>query len=823
MFYTNVQCLGDYILERGIDDQGNPFSHREDYKPTLFIPTQKSSKWNTLEGTPVDSIQWGSIKETKNSIQKYSDVEGFDIYGMTMFQYAYICDKYPEEIINYDYSKIRIAIIDIEVASENGFPEPGPAVEEVTAISIKMGNQFLVYGCGDFINKEEKVEYIKCSDEKALLERFLSDWSKNYPDIITGWNTRFFDIPYLVNRINRLFGEKQMKKLSPWGYIKENKIFGVGGKETQAYELSGLSIVDYMDTYKKFIYVNQESYTLGHIAYVELGEAKLDYSEYDTLHELYKLDYQKFIEYNIKDVELVERLEAKMKLMEMVISLAYLSHCNYNDVFAQTRMWDAIIYSHLKRLNIVIPQKKKTRGQGYEGAYVKDPIIGRHDWVVSFDLNSLYPHLIMQYNISPETLQGMHETPGVDAMLNEEFDTSFLKEKNQTITPNGSLYSRDRQGFLPALMEKMYNDRVRYKKMLFEEQKKGRNADSNKLSQYFNMQMNLKIALNSAYGALGNEWFRFYDVRNAEAVSVAGQLSIRWAENEVNKYLNKVLETEDKDYVLASDTDSLYVTLDDLIKKVGLTDKEKIINFLDKVCEDKLEKIIEKCYDNLAVYTNAFQQKMLMKREVIADTGIWTSKKRYILNVHDSEGIRYETPKLKIMGIEAIRSSTPEPCRKSLKKSFNIIMNGTQDDVIEYIEEFKNEFSTLPAEDIAFPRSVKGLEKYADSSTIYRKSTPIHVKGSLIYNKMLKTKKLSKKYPIIKEGEKIKFVYLIDPNPTSDKVIAMLNNLPKEFELEKYIDYKLQFEKSFLEPLEGILHAIGWESEKKTTLDNFFV
>jgi len=820
-FYTSVVCLGDYIFERGIED-GLPFNEKQEFKPTLYIPTTTKTDWKTLEGDPVGPVQWGSIKETRAAMKKYDGVDNMKIYGHTNYNYSFIAETYPEPI-DYNFEHIKIMFLDIEVGSEHGFPNPESAVEEVTAITIKIDDDIQVWGCSEFKNGQDNITYNKCGDERQLLEQFVMYWQQNCPHVITGWNTKTFDTPYLVNRIRGELGESWVKKFSPWGFVKEQKIFGMGGKEVQTYEIYGVSEIDYMDAYKKFTYTNQESYRLDHIAYVELEETKLDYSEVSTLHELYRTDYQKFIEYNIKDVELVERLEAKMKLMEMVISLAYLSHCNYNDIFAQTRMWDAIIYSHLKRLNIVIPQKKKTRGQGYEGAYVKDPIIGRHDWVVSFDLNSLYPHLIMQYNISPETLQGMHKTPGVDAMLNEEFDTSFLKEKNQTMTPNGSLYSRDKQGFLPALMEKMYNDRVRYKKLLFEEQKKGRNADSNKLSQYFNMQMNLKIALNSAYGALGNEWFRFYDVRNAEAVSVAGQLSIRWAENEVNKYLNKVLETEDKDYVLASDTDSLYVTLDDLIKKVGLTDKEKIINFLDKVCEDKLEKIIEKCYDNLAVYTNAFQQKMFMKREVIADTGIWTSKKRYILNVHDSEGIRYEEPKLKIMGIEAIRSSTPEPCRKSLKKSFDIIVNGTQDDVIEYIEKFKNEFSTLPAEDIAFPRSVKGLEKYADSSTIYRKSTPIHVKGSLIYNKMLKTKKLSKKYPIIKEGEKIKFVYLIDPNPTGDKVIAMLNTLPKEFELEKYIDYKLQFEKSFLEPLEGILHAIGWESEKKTTLDNFFV
>ena len=292
---------------------------------------------------------------------------------------------------------------------------------------------------------------------------------------------------------------------------------------------------------------------------------------------------------------------------------------------------------------------------------------------------------------------------------------------------------------------------------------------------------------------MGNQWFRFYDVRNAEAVSGAGQLSLRWAERAVNKFLNKLLETDGTDYVIASDTDSLYVNLSSLVEKVGLNESanDKIVNFLDKACDTQIQKVIDKCYNELAEYVNAYQQKMVMSREVIADRGIWTAKKHYILNVHNSEGVQYEEPKLKIMGIEAVKSSTPEPCRNALKEAFKIIMNGTEDDVIGFIEKFKDKFTNLPVEDVFFPRSVKGLAKYFDSSSIYRKSTPIHVKGSLIYNKMLQNKKLTRRYPKIQEGEKIKYAYLTEPNPTGDSVIAILNSLPKEFELNQYINLSL--------------------------------
>ena len=820
MFYTNVQPFGNYIALRGVDSDGRSFQDKIRYEPTLFVESHKpqNPQWKTLDNRMVAPVRWGSMKDSRQAMKEY----GGSVYGFDQFQYSFISEKFPG-LVNYDMSKIKVAYIDIETSSENGFPDVRSATEEVLAVSIKMGKDFRVYGCGSY-DPQPGVKYISCADEKNLLLEFVNDWMMNYPDVITGWNSRFFDIPYMVNRIRNVLGEKIANKLSPWGWFRESEVTLVGNRKQQVFDLVGISSIDYMDAYKKFTYVNQERYSLNHIAYVELGEKKLDYSEYASLHELYKTNYQKFVDYNVHDVILVERLEEKMKLMEMIISLAYMAKCNFNDVFSPVKMWDCIIHNHLRNQNVVIPPKvHETKTEAYEGAFVKDPQIGRHKWVCSFDLNSLYPHLIMQYNISPETIVGMHEESGlVEPLLNREVDTDFLREKNLTMTPNGSLYTRKKQGFLPALMEKMYTDRVKYKKMMIEEQKKGKSADPNKLAQYHNMQINLKIALNSAYGALGNQWFRFYDVRNAEAVSVAGQLSIRWAERAVNDYLNKILETDNEDYVLASDTDSLYVTMEKMVEKVGLTDTDKIIKFLDTVCDGKIQDVIDKCYGEMAEYVNAFQQKMVMKREVLADVGIWVAKKHYVLNVHNSEGVQYEEPKLKIMGIEAVKSSTPEPCRNALKKAFKIMMNGTEDDVINFIEEFKTEFKTFPAEDISFPRSVKGLAKYYDSATIYRKSTPIHVKGSLIYNKILQNKRLTRKYPVIQEGEKIMYAYLKEPNPTGDSVIAMLNNLPDEFDLKQYIDYEKQFSKSFLDPMIGILSVIGWKHERKNDIMSFF-
>ena len=345
------------------------------------------------------------------------------------------------------------------------------------------------------------------------------------------------------------------------------------------------------------------------------------------------------------------------------------------------------------------------------------------------------------------------------------------------------------------------------------------------ITKYNNFQMAKKIALNSAYGAVGNQYFRYYKLANAEAITLSGQVSIRWIENRINTYLNKLLNTEDIDYVVASDTDSVYINFGPLVDKFfsnKINDKAKVVTILDQVCQDKLEPFIEKSYEELASYVNAYDQKMEMKRENIANRGIWTAKKRYILNVWDSEGVRYEDPKLKIMGIEAVKSSTPAPCRTMIKDALKLMMNGTEDEVIDFIDESRKKFINLPPEDIAFPRTVSDVQKYKAHSTIYAKGTPIHVRGSLLFNHYIKERKLDNKYSLINNGEKIKFCYLKKANPIRENVISFISDFPMELGLDKYIDYELQFEKAFLEPVKVILDAIGWNVEKTVNLELFF-
>ncbi len=823
--------VGDHFLVRGYEN-GKHFMTREKFNPTLFVPANKKTKYQTLNGEYVEAVQPGSVRDCREFVKKYENVENFKIFGNTQYIYQYISDIYPEEELKFDINKIKVTTIDIEVASENGFPDVESAAEEVLLITIQdySSKQIRTWGKGPFQNKQKNVNYRSFSTEYDLLNDFINWWmiESNTPEVVTGWNSKLYDIPYLVRRIDRVIGEKLMKRLSPWGLVTENETY-ISGRKHVCYDIGGISQLDYLDLYKKFTYKAQESYRLDYIAEVELKQKKLDHSEFDTFKDFYTKGWQKFVEYNIKDVELVDRLEDKMKLIELALTMAYDAKANYEDVFSQVRMWDTIIYNYLKKRNIVIPPKERSdKDTKYEGAYVKEPIPGMYDYVVSFDLNSLYPHLIMQYNISPETLlEERHPSVTVDKILNK--DLTFELYKDYAVCANGAMYRKDVRGFLPELMEKIYNERVIFKKKMLaaeQEYEKTKNKELVKeIARCNNIQMARKIQLNSAYGAIGNQYFRYFKLANAEAITLSGQVSINWIMNKVNAYLNKILKSTDVDYVIASDTDSLYVNMGPLVESV-YKGREKttqsVVSFLDKVCQVEFEKYIENSYEELAEYVNAYEQKMIMKRECIAERGIWTAKKRYILSVWDSEGVRYAEPKLKIKGIEAIKSSTPAPCRKMLKESFNILMSGTEDDMIKFIDQCREEFKSLPPEQIAFPRTASDVRKYHSSSNIYAPKTPIQVRGALLFNHYIKQKNLTNKYSLINNGEKVKFIFLKKPNIIQENVISFIQQFPTELGLDKYIDYELQFEKAFLDPLKTILNIIGWKEEKTVNLESFF-
>lgn len=860
-FYINVARDASKILVTWFDGVEKR-REKVDYFPTLFVKAAPASDdidsneapWHDIRGQRVYPVRPGNISDTREFMNAHKDIDNFPILGLNKVQYEYISDNFPGDISSdWDNKYINIAYLDIEVSSNDGFPEPELADKEVTAITIKDNSGIRVYGCKEYNGQlPADGKYFKCENEPQLLRLFLAHWAENYPDIVTGWNVKNFDMKYLVNRVKNLFGENKSKEFSPWKkYYPTTRI--VMGREETGYEIAGVATLDYMELYKKYGPPGQkESYSLNYICYLELGESKLSYSEYGSLQNLYEQNYEKFIDYNVRDVLLVEKLEQKRALLQLALILAYDSKTNYEDVFYQTRMWDSLIYNFLKDRNIVPPPNvRDTKESMYEGAYVKDPHVGMHEWVVSFDYTSLYPSLMMQFNISPDTIIEQSDyseevrqflsthriTP--ETLLEEKYDLSILKDHNIILAANGQFFRNDFEGFLPQILRKMFADRQKYKKLMIDAKKEAQKLKSEgkdysdaeqRISRYDLLQLCKKVCLNSCYGATGTPFFRYYDIRQAVAVTMSGQLAIKYMEKKINEFLNKTLKTSDdppRDYVLAVDTDSVYLDLSGLVNKVFSnaaadldtnTTKEKV-DFLDRACQEIIQPQIRKFNKHLAQYVNAKTVDLDMKRESICDKTIWTAKKRYILSVIDSEGVRFDSPQIKMSGIEAVKSSTPEVCRKKIKEAIGIILTQKEEDIHKFVSEFRNEFKALPVEEVSFPRGVNNMDKYSDASNIYKDKTPIHVKGALYYNHFLQKKKLHKKYPLIREGDKIKFTYVKPSNPNHISVISFPGVLPKELvDILEYIDYDMQFRKAFLDPLEIILTSIGWHSEYQSTL-----
>lgn len=852
-FYTHVSVKGSRILYRGYED-GKRVQRSEVYTPTLFIPSRDpKAEWRSLGGKPLEPFKPGDISDCKDFIDQYKGTKGFEIFGNTDWQYQYIGEKHPDG--DYDPDAVRIAFIDIETESENGFPDLATANERINAVTVKVGSSVWVHCLNDAAIPHREGMNVLCfgGDEEGMLRSFLDRWAETDPDVVTGWNTMFFDIPYLVRRIERVLGEKEAKRLSPWKDIKRRDV-QYGDRVYEVFDLVGIASIDYLELYKKFTYTMRESYSLDHIAKVELDENKLKYD--GSLKDFYTNDYSKFILYNIKDVELVERLEGKLKLMELAIALAYSAKVNLGDVFSQVRTWDAIIYHELSSRKIAIPQRKTSeKDDQYEGAYVKDPITGSHDWVVSYDLDSLYPHLIMQYNLSPETKVDSshrgrfkvsdflaHGGAGTGACATKDRDdlAKFLsecRERNRCVPANCVLFDKTRQGFLPALMERMYEERRRYKKLMLgakatlKELPKDAPPEEirrikNDIAKYNNFQMVRKIQLNSAYGAIGNQYFRYFDIDIAEAITVSGQLSIEWIEGHLNSFLNGALGSEGKDFIVAADTDSVYIRLGEIVRTVmpEQTDPMAITKRIDGFCKTVVQKFIEEKYADLASQQNAYAQKMSMKREMIASRGIWTAKKRYMLAVRIGEdNVLLKSPEIKTVGLETKRSSHPQVAREMLERCIEEILVGTEERLQSMVAEFGERFYTMPAEVIAYPRGCKGVEKWAHRDMVYKPCTPIAARASLVHNHWIDRLSLGRKYPKIKDGDKIKFVYLKMPNPLKENVVGFVGTVPPEFKVEPdYIDYDTQFSKTFIEPLGNILSFVGWSAVPTSTLDSFF-
>lgn len=881
--YTYASKIGNKILCRGFYKNGERFLDKEEFYPTLFISGKKTKEepWYDIYGNYVYPIRPGTISECKEFLERYKDVKGFQVLGMTNWVSQYLSENYSDDI-QPDFRFIRIYTIDIEVSiSEKGFPTPEKAEEEILLITVhdNLLNRYNVYTTKDIDDKElfsslikdngldpKKVKISVFSDEFNLLKGFINDWVNFYPDAVTGWNIETFDIPYLIRRIEKILGKSFVDKLSPFSSVKEHYIKRSNGNDILTYDIEGIAKLDYLELMKKYTYGDRESWKLGDVAKEELGQTKLEFD--CSLAEAYKFYWSKFVAYNIIDVYLVERLENKFKLIELAYTIAYMAKINPDEIFSPIRTWDSIIYNHLKKKKIVIPEQRSNKiNHNIAGGFVKDPQVGKQPWVVSFDFASLYPSLMVFLNISPECILTAHDVTfrALEAIKNkncenyeelkayleaDEFQSEVSKHKNfvdkalskyvgevldlaqTSLAANGVAFLKTKKGFVPELIENYYELRKNIKnEMLALEQAYANTKDESlipKISSLNTKQMAIKILMNSLYGAMASPFFRFFDLRLAEAITLTGQLAIQWVAHDVNQFLNKACQTKNEDYIIYSDTDSLYVSLKRLLEteqvaKKNLKTVEEKIRFMEKFSSEILQQIITKSITSLGTYLRAYDVKRLqMKLEKACSSSIFVAKKRYALKVHSSEGVVYPKPKISVTGLEIVRSSTPSIVKESLKNALEIIMEKSEIELRNYINDFKKTFNNYSPVEIAFPRGVNGLETYS-GNPIYSKGCPIHVRAALLYNHYVKKLNLESKYELITEGSKIKFLYLKMPNNLHENVIGFIDKLPEEFGVSKYVDYDMMFNKTFIEPLQNILDVLGWSLEEKTSLEDFFV
>jgi DNA polymerase elongation subunit (family B) len=816
------------------------------FKPFLGVPAMSSenTSWTDIYGRPAKIKVFNSIPEMKEW-KKENDI-GFDILGDVAPSIQFIATQYKKEI---EIQKAGMVIwnIDIEVyvPASKGFCHAEKAEWPINAVTIHemVSDTYKVLSLKDYEDDRPNVSYTKCRDEKNLLNKLLELFETDKPHIITGWNIELFDIPYIVNRVNNILGEDDVKRLSRERTVKKREATNSTGKKEFFYSIQGLIIWDYINLYKKYQVEPRERYSLSFISQYELDKDKVDYSEYENLSELYQQDFKLFIEYNIADTTLVSELDKKLGYIDLAISIMYKTRCSPDSIFGTVQPWDCLIYNELLRRKMLCPPNKHGLKTEFPGGFVKTPQVGLHEWVAVYDIVSSYPNQIRSFNISPETIINDAQVPDELRRVAEEL--AYYKDDNDTdkdrcpceditaiekytelfdkydvcFTANGRFFKKEVEGIIPSIYSKLFNERLGYKKLSKDKKNLYANTKDPKVKHEMEQaelySYTLKILLNSGYGALANPHGRYFDLRIAGAITTNGQACCRG----VGKYLNETFTDIDHIY---SDTDSIFCNLSKLVKRRfpnGEPNKQDTLDFILKFNKTIFEPKINGYFDRLRVAMNMRELTINMEAECVADVSIHTAKKRYIMSkVWDEGTFHVEKPKLKIRGVEIVRTSTPQIVRDKLKEAVNLIFETKSNDVlIEYVNKVKEDFFKASFEDIAFPRSVT-FSNY----TLTTKGTPIGVRAALIHNKFIQDNKLKDKYQQIADGDKIKFCFIKEPNMLKSNVVGIVSKLSEELNNVIEIDYELQFQKTFLAPLQTIFTAINWYYEKKNDLSDFF-
>lgn len=834
-FYTSVDVYGSNILVREVRD-GIRSNRKEQWRPTLYVKdsSTEDSGFKSLYKTRVKPVQPGTIRECKDFIKKYENTSGFEIFGQQNFPLQYMSQY---RMGTWNFKHVKALAIDIECMTPEGggFAKPELALGEINLITLQdiHTKRCVTFGTIQKPEKCDYTDYIYCIDEEHLLKMFLNHWEQYGPDVVTGWNSNGFDLPYLINRITKILGFEFAKRLSPWGMV-ECGIKEYKGKPELKFKIVGVQCLDYMLLMKKFTYGGRESWSLASVAQEELGETKRPNP--GTSFEDFYTNYQDlFVDYNVQDTKLVTKMDEKMQLLQMALTIAYMARVNFEDVYSPVKLWDNIIHNVLIADKIVVPQRKSTGYSGEEGiigAYVKNPVPGMYHDVGSIDATSLYPSLMLTLNLSPETYLGQAYST-IEMCLDGNYVNT---DPNVAMGANGSLFDKSEMGIIPRLIiDYMTRRKTTKKEMLGIEQKAEdfkkagdyKSADDlkNQIASLNNLQMAIKILMNSLYGAMANKGFRFFNSDVAESITSTGQLYLRAIEKQIDADLCTMFKIPSSVLMVYADTDSVYFTLQKVIDKYapGASTLQRI-NMIEKLTIEKIVPAVNRITEQVSRDINAYSHKIIFKNEIAADKVIWLGKKMYVCRVHSSEGVRYAKPKFKTMGVALVRSSTPKVVQDSLRNSLETIFTKGESETQDFIRQTRAEFGNFEVEDVAFPRGVNNLAEYSSSSDIYRKGTPIHVRAALLHNNLLEKHGLSNTYEKIKDGDKLRFIYLRSPNPIHENVIGWGadGNLPKEFGLHKYVDWDLQFDKTFKDAIENIIEPIGWSTEPRATLEEFF-
>lgn len=823
VLYTYAERQGArlFVREAYKEDNGvvvNVKKVVDEYPFELFLPASRNATPDStsLYGDPLSRLEFTSVREFNDF--KESN-KGLGFHGMEDPLAQYLARQYPTEL-HADLSFLAILNLDIEVEHSQGFPDQHKAEQEILSISMKWFGQ----NCFTLGTKKSKAKgYLLCSDEAHLLETFFELYERQYPDIITGWNVEMFDIVYMVNRVDKVLGSGTSKRFSPFAKqsrrpITEHDSF-LGEKY---YKILGVTVVDYLELYKKFAPAKQESYKLDYIANVELGEGKIDFSEYGgSLMRLYHEAYEKFVEYNIRDVDLVERLDNKLQFIQLLMTVTYMVKGRVEDSQATVKPWDTLLYNMLLAEGKQPPPHPEPDRRKLVGGYVKEPAPGLKKWVVTLDLASLYPNIARTLNMSPETIAVRGE-PIIHEILN---GLPFEHEEGLAIAANGSQYRQDKEGIIPKAMSFLLERRATVRSEMkvikkLEQVARGAGdlvtaeAHAATVSRLNALQLALKILANGGYGAIANRYFRYFDIDIAEGITMTGQAVIQFIAFHLSAKMDELLGTEGVDYVIGSDTDSCMTSIegfmDGYIAACGMPeDYNELIDVADQFVQVNLEDgVLVPRFAELAAMLGSAKSTLSMKREAIADRGLFRAKKHYVLQVWDNEGVRYAKPDMKMVGIETARTTTPKMCKGFIEEALKIILNGTEQELVSAYKGWKKEFLEASPEAIAFPRGVSEINKWVEGGRAI-KGTPVQAKAAIAYNDALKRAGLVES-ETIREGNKLKFLYLRPHNPTGYNVIGLIDKLPTEFGLDQWIDRNLQLEKALLTPIESFTGLVEW-------------